>query len=92
MGVFSIIIFFVICYVLQVVSCSFAGLVVPLAVSIRLLRKIYLIVVDHSSLPYTFNLVNVRYISRPCGFIRDAAIIAATKFNLHFCFVPRLSK
>ena len=92
MGVFSIIIFYVIYYGRKVVSCSSAGLEEPLAVSIRLLRKTYLVVVDHSSLPCTFDLVNVRYRSRPCGFTRDAAIIVATKCNLRFCFDPRLFK
>ena len=92
MVVFSIIIFYVIHYGRQVVSCFFDELVEPLAVSIRLLRKIYRVAAYHSSLPYTFDLVNVRYRSRPCGFTGDAAIIVATKCNLRFCFDPRLFK
>ena len=54
--------------------------------SIRLLCKIYRVNFDHSFPPCTSDLVNARYISRPCESNVDAAIPVIAMFNHLFCF------
>ena len=85
MAVFSVTTSYLIYCGWQVMIGSFTGLEGPLAMSTRWLRKTYRAAVVHSSHRSTFDLVNAKYISRPCGSDGDAVITVQSEFNLLIC-------